>query len=83
MIFKDASCEARLDFRRLDIHVRHALPNVHRQQTFCCRQHIAYLCCTVLNVSSIVGRRSQSSLVPPYEKIQQTVHFSTTPNTSC
>ena len=35
MIFKDKTCEAGIDSRTLDIHVRLALPDVHQQK--CCR----------------------------------------------
>ena len=75
MIFKDKTCEARIDSRTLDIHVRLALPDVHQQKCCRCREHITFRSCSVLNVSSMVGRRSQSSLVPLYGIVQLTFNL--------
>ena len=83
MIFKDKTCEASIDSRTLDIHVRLALPDVHQQKCFRFRDHITFRSCSVLNVAPMVGRRSQSSLVPPYGTIQKNMYFSSTPNTPC
>lgn len=78
MIFKVATWTVGLDSRRLDILVRLALPNVYQQRSFCCREHIIHLCGSVLNVSRMVGRLFQSSLVPPCGMVHANIHSSTT-----
>lgn len=75
MIFEDTTCEAGIDSRTLDIHVRLALPDFHQQKRFRCREHITFRSRSVPNVSPMVGRRSQSSLVPPYGIVQLTFNL--------
>ena len=64
MIFKVATWKARLHSRTLDIHVRHALPDVRQQKCFCCREHIIHRSCSVLtmerNVFSANGTKCDS-----------------------
>ncbi len=71
MIFNDAACQAGLDSCTLNIHARQALPDVHQQKCFCCREHNTLLSCSVLNASFMVGRRLQSLLVTPDGMVQQ------------
>ncbi len=64
MIFKDKTCEAGIDSRTLDIHVRLALPDVHQQKRFCFwrepTERLAY-------VGPPLRRRTSVALRKPYQ----------------